>query len=355
MSELPDSLKAFGEAISADNPCGENLEYDAAFLELMRTAEGTPETVMGDSVIPGEEPNWREVRSASMELLGRSRDMRLVLVLTLALLKQEGLPGLRDGLGLMRRLMEQFWDTGLHPQLDPDDNNDPTFRLNVLSSLAAPPGTFGDPWKFQQRVRETPLADSRSLGRFGLADIAVANGTEEAVNWPADKPKPDPQVIQAAFAEMPPEALATLKSAAEQSVEHIKAIDGVVNTKVGGGRGPDLAGFRQLLQECVKQISKGVGGGSEAGGAESGGGAGGGAGGGRREALSGEVMSSGDALVAMDKVIRYYETFEPSSPVPLIVKGAKRMVGKNFLEITKILTPDAVSVMERLIAEDTPT
>ena len=142
MPELPAGLSKFLEPMSADAPCGENLEYDLKFMELMRTAEGTPEQVMGDSVIPGEEPNWREVRSGALELFEKTRDLRLSMVLSLALLKLEGLPGLRDGLGLMRGLLEKFWDSGLYPQLDPDDNNDPTFRLNVLSSFAAPPGTF---------------------------------------------------------------------------------------------------------------------------------------------------------------------------------------------------------------------
>ena len=355
MPELPAGLSKFLEPMSADAPCGENLEYDLKFMELMRTAEGTPEQVMGDSVIPGEEPNWREVRSGALELFEKTRDLRLSMVLSLALLKLEGLPGLRDGLGLMRGLLEKFWDSGLYPQLDPDDNNDPTFRLNVLSSFAAPPGTFGDPWKFQSRLRDAPLADSRQAGRFGLRHIAMALGNEDDPTWPADQPKPDPNLISAAFAEMPPEALTALREAAEQSVEHIKAIDTLVNDKCGSGRGPDLTSFRSLLSDAAKHLKKAAAGASvTAEDAPSGSGGGGGGGGGRGPSLSGDVNSSGEAIIALDKVIRYYEAAEPSSPVPLIVRCAQKLVGKKFLDIQRIVTPDAVAVLERMSAEDQP-
>lgn len=38
-------------AVSPDSPCGDDLEYDAAFLELERIAQGQPERQMGLSLI----------------------------------------------------------------------------------------------------------------------------------------------------------------------------------------------------------------------------------------------------------------------------------------------------------------
>ncbi|WP_280529446.1 type VI secretion system ImpA family N-terminal domain-containing protein [Pseudomonas sp. Ost2] len=43
-------------AVSANSPCGEDLEYDAQFLQLERDAQGKPERSMGDSVQPAEPP-----------------------------------------------------------------------------------------------------------------------------------------------------------------------------------------------------------------------------------------------------------------------------------------------------------
>ncbi|MCP4043351.1 MAG: type VI secretion system protein TssA, partial [Gammaproteobacteria bacterium] len=48
--------------VSADSPCGEDLEYDSDFGELERTAESKPEQQYGDTVVPAEEPEWGEVK-----------------------------------------------------------------------------------------------------------------------------------------------------------------------------------------------------------------------------------------------------------------------------------------------------
>ena len=39
-------------------PCGDNLEYDAAFGELERVAKGKEERRSGTEIIPAEEPKW---------------------------------------------------------------------------------------------------------------------------------------------------------------------------------------------------------------------------------------------------------------------------------------------------------
>ncbi|WP_208530434.1 type VI secretion system ImpA family N-terminal domain-containing protein, partial [Pseudomonas aeruginosa] len=55
-------------AVSPDSPCGDDLEYDAAFLELERIAQGQPERQMGDAVLPAEPPEWPRVRALASEL-----------------------------------------------------------------------------------------------------------------------------------------------------------------------------------------------------------------------------------------------------------------------------------------------
>ena len=46
-------------AVSATSPCGDDMEYDAQFLQLERDAKGQPERSMGDSILPAEPPEWR--------------------------------------------------------------------------------------------------------------------------------------------------------------------------------------------------------------------------------------------------------------------------------------------------------
>src|SRR5437764_4852908 len=114
--------------VSDGSPCGENLEYNPTYMELDRLAQGTPEQSIGSTTIPAVEPNWKDLREHCQELLGKTRDLRVLTYLTLALLQLEGLPGFRNGMLLLRRSVEQFWEC-MYPQLDPDDNNDPIERM----------------------------------------------------------------------------------------------------------------------------------------------------------------------------------------------------------------------------------
>jgi type VI secretion system protein ImpA len=42
---------------------------------------------------------------------------------------------------------------------------------------------------------------------------------------------------------------------------------------------------------------------------------------------------------AIDRIITYYRKSEPSSPVPLILTRAKRLVGADFMTIVTDLAP----------------
>src|ERR1700722_14726069 len=110
--------------VSEEAPCGEAVEYDAQFNELETLARGTPEQEVGDTIIPAEEPDWREVARIAQELAARSKDLRVALYVGRADVKQRALPGLTQGLDLIKGYLEQYWPA-VHPQLDPEDANDP--------------------------------------------------------------------------------------------------------------------------------------------------------------------------------------------------------------------------------------
>jgi type VI secretion system protein ImpA len=48
----------------------------------------------------------------------------------------------------------------------------------------------------------------------------------------------------------------------------------------------------------------------------------------------------------LDEVCDYYARCEPSSPVPLLLRRAQRLVGKTFLDLLRDLAPGGVSEME---------
>ncbi len=126
--------------ISPEQPCGPDLSNDGRFDELETILKGKPEVDFGNIKKPAEPPDWRELEQKSAEFLRQSKHLRVAMMLGSSLLKTGGLTGLRDGLQLIRSLVEQYWGS-IYPLLDPEDNNDPTYRLNLLAALTAPRGS----------------------------------------------------------------------------------------------------------------------------------------------------------------------------------------------------------------------
>lgn len=48
------NIEEFLAPISADKPCGENLEYDADFQAMNQASLGKAEQQFGDTIIPAE-------------------------------------------------------------------------------------------------------------------------------------------------------------------------------------------------------------------------------------------------------------------------------------------------------------
>jgi type VI secretion system protein ImpA len=337
--------------VDGDSPVGVDLSYDPALMEIEQLAAGKPEQQVGDTIIPAEDPDWKEIRTRCNEALARTKDLRIAMFLVTAALKIDSLKGLRDGLGLIRGMLENYWDK-FYPQLDPEDGNDPLLRMNIISTLtdAGALGRVG----FLRRVKEAPLTASKMLGKFGLKDIEIATGEAPAPEDPTFT-KPEMKTIDAAFEDTPLEYLQENATAAEQSIEHVKAIDAFLTKTVGAGRAINFKELEAVIKKAKGQLAnylakRGVGSGAEAS-DEAGAGAvggGGGGGGGGAGPISGDVRTPQDVIKLIDKICSYYEKNEPSSPIPLLLKRAQRLVSKNFLEVIKDLTPNTLREVEAL-------
>ena len=321
--------------ISAESPAGEDLEYDPDFGELERSAQGKAEQVMGDEVVEAEPPDWRSVLQQAEALFDRTLDLRVGVLLARAGLNTGGLAGLADGLHVMRRLLENHWDT-VYPVLDADDDNDPTIRVNTVANLADENGLLKD-------LQLMPIVSARMAGRFSLRDVRIANGDIQA---PADEDAVDSTIVNAAFMEADLDEMIEHASRTVEALEHAQAIDAAFNERVGAANGPDLQALFTHLDEINRIYStnlnaRGVG--VEADGAE-------GDEGGESQGspISGDIRSREDAIRMIEKICLYFERHEPSSPVPLLLNRAKGLISKDFLEILRDLTPDGVSQAETI-------
>jgi type VI secretion system protein ImpA len=54
----------------------------------------------------------------------------------------------------------------------------------------------------------------------------------------------------------------------------------------------------------------------------------------------------------MDAICGYYRDNEPSSPVPILITRAKKMVNRTFLEIVRDMTPSGVHEIDVFVGPD---
>ncbi len=332
-------VKGLLQEISADSSCGEDLEYDPGFIELERLAAGRAEQQVGDSIIEAEEPDWQAVQNASIELLSRTKDIRILTYLIRAALHTEGYEGATNGIKLLHGLVKQNWEQ-IHPRLDAEDNNDPTMRINAISALT-------DSATMLTPLSKAPLVSSRMLGRFGLRDYAIATGELEPLN---DADAVDMTRINAAFLDADLEELQATADAVAESIDHLTELEAFITEQVGTTNAISLSdlvnSFKEAQQVLKGQLqARGVGAEegtnvdvpSEEGAAPSASGA---------PALSGSINTRMDVTRALDKIIEYYNRNEPSSPIPILMKRAKRLVSLDFVKIIKNMAPDAMNQID---------
>jgi len=331
------------EARSEDSPSGENLEYDPVFIEMELAAQPGEESQIGDSITEASDPDYSEVSEKAMEVLERSHDLRAAVFLADAVLHTGGgLTEFADVTTYIRGCVEQYWDT-CHPELDPDDDNDPTMRINAIQGLCGQPGGLGGPSLVYRSLRRAPLTESRGFGRFSLRDIEIAEG-HAPVPEGMDNP-PDSTSVSAAFQDSDEAVLTARMEAAKLAAENVKAISAAFDEHTPG-QGPELDPLVKLLQQIAKSLSRYVGG-DEAAASDDGEdapdsvAASAPADGGAPRAVGG-IRSSADVSNALDRIIDYYARTEPSSPIPILLKRAKRLVNADFMTIVKDMAPGGV-------------
>jgi len=319
--------------ISADAPAGPNLEYDPAFLALERSAAGKIEQVMGKATSAAEPPDWNVVFSQAVALFDRTKDLRVATYLTRALLHKNGLPGFAEGLSLVRRLLETQWAT-VHPQLDPDDDNDPTMRITALAAFTTPPELLA--------MRQAPLLISRALGPLSVQDIAPTEGTADTAR------------IHGIFTDSGLPELEACLAGLLSGLADLQGIDAVFEANTGN-RGPELAGvqrvFFQARQAVEPRVTERRGDGAAAAALAEAAGTAAGTPVAQARALSGDILSREDAIRAFDKIVVYFQRFEPSSPVPFLIERCKRLISMDFLELLNDLAPEGIKQAQLVVGK----
>ena len=316
-------------------PCGKDLEYENEFLELTKAAQGKPETQFG----PGEAPNWREVREMAEALMERTRDLRVALLWVRACVNLMGFSALPRGLRLLHGLLENFWEQ-LHPMPDPDDG-DPFSRANALAILPEPEGLLGD-------VRQCVLFSLRGSGELRVRAIAVALGQVAPKEGETVFTKEQlGQMIALAV-----EQVAELHDRPQAALAEFQSLVKFMGEKFGVEAMPDIKPLSDLLKGVQSLMPVPVDEAADAGGEGEGEGPSDGGANGRPKAALGSVTTRDDALRAIDLVCDYLERTEPTNPAQLLLRRARKLINHNFLQLIKVLAPDALHEAARVMGVD---
>ncbi|MCC5860263.1 MAG: type VI secretion system protein TssA, partial [Ectothiorhodospiraceae bacterium] len=266
--------------------------------------------------------------------------------LAAALLHTGGLRDFSAAMALMRGLVEAFWDD-VYPPLDED--GDAMERASAVFNLT----NFH---KVLRPLRTAPLVNDKRAGRFSLLDVELAQGRAEP---PADHEGEIPRldVVDGALQAMDAEERRDLHAVMKQALDDAAAIESVFREKVGAEQAPDLGrlkdGLHRIVQVLAQYLQEEAMSNSESPAAQADSAtvpaeaaspppAGAVAGSG------GEIRSRQDAVAAMDRISAYFRAHEPSSPVPLLMARAKRLVDMDFLDILQDIAPDAVEQVRKL-------
>lgn len=313
------------QPISADEPCGQSLEDTqllASFDAFRLFGQATPLEPV---------PEWSEIRNSALEALNRSKDLRLLAHLGTALLRTDGLAAFAETLSVASEWLATYW-TQIYPQVD----EDAILRRNALNC-------FADPMAVVDGLRRVPLVSSRQHGTFSLRDIDLATGQMQPTNG---EQRPDEARINAAFAAIPLDELTTKQQTAAGALAALRRVDSVMRDGAGPGAAPDfdlllaqLTRIDRLLRAQLSARPDSLDAKGEAEGDDSVAGPGGVA---HPGGAIGPITSRQDAIRALDAVAAFFRRTEPSSPVPLFIDRAKRLVSKDFLEVLADIAPEAL-------------
>jgi type VI secretion system protein ImpA len=315
----PLSSQTLLEPISADAPCGESLE-DTQLLASFDTFR-----VFGQSTPLDPPPPWGDIKTQALEALAKSKDLRVLAFLGSAALRTDGFTAFADTLTVASKWLEVYWNP-----VFPVVSEDAILRRNALNC-------FADPMGVVDGLRRLPLVTSRVHGNYGLRDIDIAAGQ---IAPKEGEPRPTDAQISGAFGAMPVDELVALHASSAAAVAALKSIDRQMREAAGSEATPQFDGLSSQLVKIERflasqlalrpghEVASSEGGAStEAGG----------------QLRGGVIGSRQEAIAALDAVADFFRRTEPSSPIPLFLARAKRLVSKDFLEVLADIAPDAVA------------
>lgn len=315
--------------LPGERPAGQPVSYEVREqLENFRKEDDPADYAPDDPRRPEKlvKADWPGIVRLARKILSQdSKDLLVAARLTEALTRQEGLGGLRDGLRLLRLLVEQAWDR-CYPELDdPPD----------LEVRATPFIWLDDPDRgahFPSTLKAVPLVPSESGGYSWLR--------WQALEGPTDRETFE-KAIQIASHEQTQANLEALSAAQEELRGLLQALGARM-----GPTAPGLTNLKQAVDACqllARQIAERKGpppAAEEPAGAP----------------VAGTPITPPRATTNREEVYRQLaqaaatlQRLEPHSPIPYLIQRAVTLGALPFPELIKALIrePNVLSELNR--------
>lgn len=331
--------------ISDDAPCGNDLEYDPEYVVLSAKTTAQPDAQYGNFVGSPEPVNWSDIDRDCRRLMLRSKDIRLAVLFARSRTRLAGSAGFAEGMSLLASWLDLYPDA-IHPQLAVDADRDAALeiRSNALQALTDADGLLSD-------LREISLVKStatrlqvrdveRAFARPRLADAL----SQDSVRQQLDDLRAQSPAMLSEF----DQALASFEGIETWSELHLHSFV------------PDLSALGRLLRLFARPI-EGLA---------------------VQDALLDDAAACEARVGAVDaplddttaaqaaatphivepvqpmrrtgthvtdrqaalETIRaarhWFETHEPSSPIPVLLRRAEQFVGKRYAEVVQAIPPE---------------
>lgn len=265
-----------------------------------------------------EDAAWMIVLNQATDFLRINKHLRVAVYLCDAAMRKQRLEGLAAALGLLRKICETYWDD-FHPL--PATPGGKQSRVNILSGLGGN--------NFLAGLRNMPFVagvPEATLKAYEAAAEAGPNDDTTARNF-----------ARSVLGNQAKETLDHALALATEAAEHVRWIANKVDTEYSPDDDVDCGEFLsgvdgKLVQkvESIRRILLHATGSPVA------------------EAPAGQAAGTAPAMVAaadtggfskerirpmLDQIIDYYRDNEPSSPVPLLLLRAKRLMDLSFIDL----------------------
>ena len=341
-----DYQQLISEPLADDAVCGQNLEDDAEFQNFFFMAQGTPERYDGENTFPAEPPDWRVVKKQALAYLEQTKDIKLICVLAQAVVNTDGLTEFAACLQGLAFLFENHWQA-LYPPLDEDDG-DPLERVTALAYL-------NDAF-ISKTLKALPLASARGVGQVSLNVLSHSGDSDNALSE---------SQIRAIFTENNSGQLQLLYEAVAYSLTSLTSINSCLIAQAGHQYTVNFSQLADLLTQISKVLEQYAGLGSQDDGPaeldeksasavnQHSGQAEHSASQVQAEVTAakvapGAIASRADVERCLRAINEYYARYEPSSPLPMLIGRALKLVNKDFFEIIKDIYPDALPALYQL-------